>query len=137
MTTPLGVQERLDRRRRASKLVGGKNLATGAGREGLKDLEDDQLLDESDTAVGEEEVGAAGMKRPVLVAMGQTGGGIGPVPFAGVREDQRPATLGVEARLGLKGDQWDGRVGDGTGPARARQVLASLTSGERLACAVE
>ena len=57
----LGVQERLDRRRRASKLVGGKNLATGAGREGLKDLEDDQLLDESDTAVAHTDIDSTGV----------------------------------------------------------------------------
>jgi hypothetical protein len=54
-----------------SKLIGGEDFTTGSGREGLEDFEDDQLLDESDTAVGKQEVGAAGMKRPVLVAVGQ------------------------------------------------------------------
>src|SRR5271166_496456 len=98
VTTPLGVQERLDRRRRASKLVGGKNLATGPGRDGLEDAEVDQLLDESNTAVGEQEVGATGMKPPVLVAMSEARGGVRPVSFAGVREDERPASFGVEAR---------------------------------------
>ena len=85
-----------------SKLVGGKNLATGPGREGLEDPEADLLLDEPDAAVGEQEICAAGMQRPVLVAMGQARGGIGPVPFAGVREDQRPAAFRIEARSGLK-----------------------------------
>ena len=97
----------------SSKLVGGKNLATGPGREGLEDAEVDQLLDESNTAVGEQEVGATGMKRPVLVAMGEARGGVGPVSFAGVREDERPASFGVEARFGLERHQRNGRVGDG------------------------
>ena len=98
--------------------------------------EANQLLDESDTAVGEQEVGAAGMKRPVLVAVGKARGGIGAVPFAGVREDERAAAFGVEARFGLERHQGNGRVGDGAGPARARQVLAPLARGEGLACAV-
>ena len=97
----------------SSKLVGGKDLATCPGREGLEDAEADQLLDESNTTVGEQEVGATGMKRPVLVAVGEARGGVGPVSFAGVREDERPASFGVEARFGLERHQRNGRVGDG------------------------
>ena len=75
------------------------------------------------------------MKRPVLVAMSKTRGGIRPVSFAGVREDERPASFGVEARFGLERHQRNGRVGDGARPARAT-VLAPLTRGEGLARAV-
>ncbi len=82
------------------------------------------------------EVGATGMKRPVLVAMGEARGRVGPVSFAGVREDERAASFGVEARFGLERHQGNGRVGDGARPARARQVLAPLARGEGLACSV-
>ncbi len=109
---------------------------SGPGRDGLEDAEADQLLDESDTAVGEQEVGATRVKRPVLVAMGEARGRVGPVSFASVREDECPASFGVEARFGLERHQRNGRVGDGARPARARQVLAPLARGEGLACAV-
>jgi hypothetical protein len=66
-----------------AKLVGGKDCTTRFGRQGLEDREADQLPDEPDAAVGEQEIGPAGMHTPVLVAMGQTRGGIGSVPLAG------------------------------------------------------
>ena len=101
-----------------SKLIRRKDLTTAFGREGLEDGEADQFLDEADAAVGEQEIGAAGMHRPVLVAMGQARRGIGPVPFAGVRQDQRTAPFGVEPCLGLKRHQRNSRISDGAGPTR-------------------
>ncbi len=101
----------------SSKLVGGENFATGPGRDGLEDAEANLLLDESDTAVGEQEVGATGMKRPVLIAMSEARGRVGPVSFPGVREDKRTASFGVEPRFGLERHQRNGRVSNGARPA--------------------
>ena len=106
------------------------------GGQGLEDGEADLFLDEPDAAVGEQEVGAAGMQRPVLVAVGQARGGVGAVSFAGVREDQRPAPFGIEARSALEDHQGDGRVGDRAGPGGAGEILAPLAHGEGLAGAV-
>jgi hypothetical protein len=116
----------------SSKLIGRENLTTGLGRKGLEDGKADQLLDEPDAAVREQEVGAAGMHSAVLIAMGQSGGGIGSVPLARVREYQCPATFGVESHLGLKRHQGNGRVGNGAGPVRPLQILAPLAGGEGL-----
>ena len=113
----------------SSKLVGGENLATGPGRDGLEDAEADQLLDESDTTVGEQEVGATGMKRPVLVAMGEARGGVGPVSFTGVREDERATSFGVEARFGLERHQRNGRAGDQSNLRSSKRYAATNCPG--------
>src|SRR5262249_50575142 len=120
-----------------SEGVGGNDLAAATGREGLVDPEADLLLDEPDAAVGEEEVGAAGVARPVLVGMGQARGGVGAVPLAGVPEDQGPAPFRIEARLALERHQGDARIGDRTGPGGAGEVLTPFADGERLAGAIQ
>ena len=61
---------------------------------------------------------------------------IGPVIFAGVRKDQRPAPFRIEACSRLERHEGDSRVRDRTRPACAREVLAPLAGGEGLARAV-
>src|SRR5690349_13920605 len=113
-----------------------EDLAAGPGAERLEDPEADLLLDEMDAAVGEQEIRAARVQRPVLVGVSQARGGIGAVPFAGVREGEGPAPLRIEARFPLDRHEGDGRAGDRTRPTGAREVLAPLAHGEGLAGAV-
>jgi len=96
------------------------------GRNGLENAEAEQLFSESDTAVGEQEVGATGMKRPALAAMGEAQGGIGPVSLAGEREDERPASFGVEARFGLERHQRNGRREPATTAGRMSAMWSAL-----------
>jgi len=66
------------------------------------------------------------MKRPVLVAMSEARGGVGPVSFAGVREDERPASFGVEARFGLERHQGNGRREPATTAGRMSAIWSAL-----------
>src|SRR5947209_11411649 len=100
----------------SSKSVSRDDFTTLPGGQCLENAQADLFLDEPHAAVGEQEVGSARVPRPVLIPVRQAGRRVGTMTFSGVRENQRPAALGVEAGLGLKVDQRHVRIRDGTGP---------------------